>query len=470
MELYDYQDDCLAQTHQAYRQGFNAPLLVMPTGAGKTMTFACATQKASIRGKRVLLVAHRRELVGQISEALSRWDVPHGMISPAHPPTTQGVQVAMAQTLARRIPLDRDGRFRFDLVIVDEAHHATQDSTWGAILKHNAGAKFLGVTATPCRLDGKGLGVQAGGFFDFMVIGPTVEDLIARGRLAPPVVYAPEFGADLSGVKKRGGDYDSKGLAAAMENAKLTGNVVAHYRQLCAGAPSIAFTVDTKHAAMVADEFKAAGYAAAVLTGSTQDKERAAMIKDLGAGRLNVLASCNVISEGTDIPMVMAAILLRPTMSFALAMQQMGRALRAFPGKDKAIILDHAGNTHKHGLPTEQVEWSLDGVIRKGGGKVRTCFGCGGLLGVAVRVCPACGKDVGGKGTESPKTEQEDAFLLVKEGKLIELTPELRREMQNWRRTQQQKAKSLEDFMKIGERMGYHPNWAAYRFKELGHG
>lgn len=476
MELYDYQREAEQAVRGAFASGYRAPLLVLPTGGGKTVTFSSIAAQAAARGKRVLLLAHRRELVGQISAALGRWDVPHGLISPSAKPTDHPVQVAMVQSLVRRVRLDKAGRFRFDLVIVDECHHATPDSTWGAVLQHNAvgkpgGAKLLGVSATPCRLDGKGLGVAQGGFFDRIIVGPSVTDLIGRGKLARPVVFAPDRAVDLSGVKQRRGDFVAGDLAAAMDQARLTGDAVEHYRTHLAGAPSIAFTVTVEHAGHVVEDFKAAGYAAAVLTGSTPDKERTAMIRDLGTGRLNVLASCNVVSEGTDIPTVVGAILLRPTASFALAMQQMGRALRVVPGKEKAIILDHAGNSLRHGLPTEAVEWSLDGVKRKaaGGDGFKPCFECKALVPVRAASCPGCGRsmraaaEVGQGGEGAGETDE----IFHRDGVLVELTPERRRVIKENRREAEKMARSVDDLRVIADACGYNPRWAIHRAREL---
>ncbi|CAK0775687.1 DEAD/DEAH box helicase [Gammaproteobacteria bacterium] len=383
----------------------------------------------------------------------------HGIISPDHPTTNHGVQVASVQTLARRIAIDKAGRYRFDLVIIDEAHHAVTDSMWGRILAHSANAHWLGVTATPLRLDGKGLGKFSGGMFDHLVVGPSVMDLIDVGYLAKPVVYAPHEKLDLSGVRTRGGDYVPGELAKVMDKTPLTGNAVEHYRRHCDGAPAIAFAVTVAHAAHVADQFKTAGYQAAMLSGSTPDKLRGRLIRDLGRGELNVLTSCDTVSEGTDIPVVAAAILLRPTESVGLAMQQMGRSLRIYPGKDRAIILDHAGNTLKHGLPTQEREWSLSGGHRKSKqavseSPVKQCPGCGLMVAISVASCPECKHGFFAATREFVETP----------GKLEEIDAVAVEAARRTRLREQAKANTYEELVSLGASRGYKnpAGWAKH--------
>lgn len=449
--LRDYQDACVNDLRQAYAAGSQAPLLVLPTGGGKTVVFTYMATRAAEKGKRVLLLGHRRELIGQMSAALGRWNCPHGVISPDAKVSNAPVQVGMVQTIANRINLDKQGRYKFDLVIIDEAHHATKNSTWGRVLQHNAGAKLLGVSATPCRLDGKGLGTHADGFFDRMVIGPTMPELIAMGNLVRPVVYAPAQSIDLTGVKKSRGDFALGALAGAVDRAPIIGNAIKEYQQYADRRSAIAFTVTVEHAGHVVEQFKAAGYQAAVLTGSTPDKERARMIRDLGNGQLHVLASCNVVSEGTDIPAVFAAILLRPTESYALAMQQIGRALRPSSGKDRAIILDHADNVRRHGLPTDEVEWSLDGLKRKKRKKTtaptKICTGCRCHLALSARVCPECGTEVKGGAARGQ--------LNSVAGELVEMSPEMIAERRKQRGQELKNARTKRDLVQLGRDRNY---------------
>lgn len=456
--LRGYQDGAVNRVRGAFNRGARAVLLVMPTGAGKTVCFSYIAFHAAAKGKRILLLAHRRELILQISRALGLWGLRHGLIMPEEAEKGYPVQVASIATLVRRL---YPGKYRFDLIVVDEAHHAVEGTGLGRILEAFPEARTLGVTATPCRLDGRGLGRTAAGYFDALVEGPTVLELIEAGYLARPAVFAPPAGRDLNlhGIKMTAGDYNLGELAQAMDRAPLTGDAVAHYRRHCDRAPALAFCVTVAHAAHVARQFQDAGYQAAVLDGETPDFRRDQMIRDLGRGHLHVLASCNVVSEGTDIPTVQAAILLRPTASYALAMQQMGRALRTCPGKERAIILDHAGNTRRHGLPTEPGQWSLDNGPRRrdsGAPPVRDCPSCGAVFASAARGCPECA--------------HPSDFARPPEGPPLACTGDLEAvdavAVARQRRLEVEQADTLEALQAIGKSRGYRPGWAYHAWRE----
>ncbi|NCU21142.1 helicase, partial [Candidatus Falkowbacteria bacterium] len=361
------------------------------------------------------------------------------------------VQVASVQTLVRR--LDRL-TWEPTLIVADEAHHCTADTGHGRILTNFDGARVLGVTATPERLDGKGLGVAAGGFFDTLIEGPTVAALVAQGHLSRPVVYAPKGQLDLSGIRTLAGDFDKGALAAAMDRPTITGDAVAHYRTYCANAPTIAFCVSVAHAEHVAEAFRLAGYAAASIDGTLSDSDRRQRIEDLGAGRLNVLTSCEIISEGTDVPVVGAALLLRPTQSLALYLQQIGRALRIHDGKEKAVIIDAVGNVLRHGHPLEDRQWSLDAKPRRqrkaqeqeDGERVKVCPECSTVHEPGPE-CPECGHTYP---VQSRRIEQVD-------GQLTEFKPHDRRLAA---KREQAGCRSLEDLKALGAARGYRSGWA----------
>lgn len=452
IDLRGYQEEIVTAIRQAYGQGCKAPLLVAPCGAGKTVLFSYIAHQAAARGNRTLILVHRQELLTQTSRTLDRFDVAHGLIAPGSSMTDDPVQIASVQTLVRR--LDRL-TWEPTMIVVDEAHHTTADTGHGRILSHFDLAKVLGVTATPERLDGKGLGVAAGGYFDTLVMGPTVAALVEQGYLSKPVVYAPKTQLDLSGIRTLAGDYDRGALAAVMDKPAIHGDAVSHYRRYCDGAPSIAFTVSVAHAEHVAEAFRLAGYAAASIDGTLDDRTRRQRIEDLGAGRLNVMTSCELIGEGVDVPIVGGAILLRPTQSLALCLQQIGRALRPADNKAQAVILDCVGNVLRHGHPLEDRQWSLDSKPRrqrKGGQpegeeRVKVCPACEAIHPPAPS-CPECGHAY-------PRARQVEQV----DGDLTEIAPDDRRLAA---RREQGRCQSLDDLRNLAAARGYSQKWAEH--------
>jgi superfamily II DNA or RNA helicase len=404
MKLRDYQKYAIEAVRDSYRKGHRRPLLVLPTGGGKTICFSYIAAGMSQNNKRVLILAHRRELLRQISGTLKNMGVRHAvMTGGSRGIPVANVVVASVFTLARRLahfPAPH-------LIIGDEAHHFTPNSTWGQCVKAFPSAHVLGVTATPERLDGKGLGLM----FDDMVIGPTVAELTEQGYLSPAEVYAPSK-PDLQGLRTRMGDYVNAELENAMDRPSITGNAVHHYRKLADGKLAIAFCVSVKHAKDVAEEFRRAGYTASHIDGGMEESERDKVLKDFEARKIQILTSCDLVSEGFDLPAVEVAIMLRPTKSLSLYLQQAGRAIRPSPGKTSTIILDHAGNTAVHGFIDEHREWVLtDGAARKKseGEKapaVRSCPECFAMHRPSP-ICPKCGHVYKIKGRKIEQVEGE---------------------------------------------------------------
>lgn len=415
IQLRDYQQDGVTDIRDAYRSGKRSPLFVAPTGSGKTVLFAFIANGTSRKGNSVLILVHRQELVDQTCRTLRAFGVPHGVVAAGRTPDrTHAVQVASVQTLVRRL-----AQYRPDLIIIDEAHHGTAGS-WRKVLDAYPHARVLGVTATPERLDGRGLGEV----FDALVMGPQVRDLIRNGHLAPPLYFAPPQSADFSSIHIRGGDFAQDELAKVMDKASITGDAVEHYRRICQGAPAVAFCASVAHAQHVAEQFAAAGYRAGTIDGNMEREERRDIVRALGDGRLNVLTSCEIINEGFDLPIVVAAILLRPTMSLGLHLQQIGRVLRPAPGKTRAIILDHVGNLARHGLAEDTREWSLEGRRKKGKRKadepeveVFQCPNCYCCHAPAPE-CPQCGHIYEKK--QRQELKQKDGTLEMIDGLIDE--------------------------------------------------
>jgi superfamily II DNA or RNA helicase len=347
-----------------------APLLQAATGSGKTVVLAEIVRRSA--GQRVLVLVHRRELVRQTSQKLTNAGVAHGIIAPGFEPNAAAlVQVMSIQTAARR------GVNGFDLVVVDECHHAVAES-WRRVIEMLPEARLLGLTATPVRLDGRGLGIEHGGLFDAIVCGPPIAELIEDGYLSPVRCFSPTHVINTTKLHMKRGDYDPSMLAAAADRAAITGDAVKEYREHADHQPAIAFCVSVEHAQHVADSFREAGYRADAVHGAMAMPERDRLIAGLGTGEIEVLTSCEILGEGIDAPAVGAVILLRPTMSVTIYLQQIGRGMRPAPGKSELVVLDHAGNVARHGLPDHDRVWTLDGVERRRPGetRVKTCPGC----------------------------------------------------------------------------------------------
>lgn len=381
-----YQSQAISNLRVAYRDGARAPLLVMPTGGGKTIVMAEILRSIADRGRSALVLVHRRELITQTAAKLHLAGVEHGIIAAGHAPTPSPIQIASVQTLVRRLHVISTAP---DLIVIDEAHHATSNS-WARVLDHWPDAARLGVTATPARLDGRGLAAV----FDRMVLGPSVADLIDAKFLSPAKLYAPPVRADLTKLAKRAGDYAAGDLAARMDLPTVTGDAIEHYTRLAHGQPAIAFCCTIQHAENVAASFRAAGYRAATLLGSTPTEQRDQLVADFAAGRMQILVTVEVVSEGFDVPAASCAIMLRATASLGLYLQQVGRVLRPAPGKTHAIVLDHVGNVHRHGFPDDHRDWTLTDGVRTLSGQstpsVRTCPECFAAFKPAPQ-CPVCG-------------------------------------------------------------------------------
>lgn len=373
-----------------------------------TFIYSVIAQGAAARGNRVLILEHRKELLRQASMSVGQLGVVHQVVAPpekvtdirrrhlqkfGYPMVSSKAHVAVAsvQTLGRR--MDWLAEFDPKVIIIDEAHHAVA-GTWERIIKACPNAILVGVTATPGRTDGRGLGVAVGGCFDTMVLGPSPKELIADGYLLAARVFSPPLKVDLDKLKRNGkGDYADGEIAAAMDKPSITGDAIKEYREHADGRLAIAFCSGIRHAHNVCAAFRKAGYRWEVVTGDDDDDDRDDKIMGLAEGRIHGLCTVDVVSEGTDIPVAEVAIMLRPTESESLFLQQAGRVLRPVYAegfdmdtadgrlnaircslKPFGIILDLAGNVGrmvdgkfvlKHGLPHADRQWTLEGRTRK---------------------------------------------------------------------------------------------------------
>lgn len=348
----------------------------MPTGGGKTVV---ASHILSAHQGYGVAIAHRRELIGQMSQTLARFGVQHQVIGqkqliqwvtqnhiaefgreyirPGSHLSVVGVDTLLSQAknLTSWLP-------RQTLCFQDEAHHLLRENKWGKAFAMMPNAKLLGATATPERADGKGLGAHAHGVFDHMVVGATMRDLIGISRLSEYEIYAPPSDINLDGVtiSKATGDFSKGQLVTRVHESQIVGDVVEHYIRLALGKRGVVFVTDLDTAASVAAKFTAAGIAAAVVSSKNNDRDRSHLIEQFKRGELKVLINVDLFGEGFDVPAIEVVMFARPTASYAVYAQQFGRALRVLAGKTIAIIIDHVGNVVKHGLPDAPREWTLD--------------------------------------------------------------------------------------------------------------
>ena len=463
ISLRPYQVDAVDRIRDSIRGGNKRICVCLPTGGGKTILAAHVAQQTIEGGKRVLFLAHRRELIRQpfcrfvgagiepdrIGIILAGVQSGPSTMFPAatdaemwdgyarrRPPAP--VQIASIQTLSRRKAPPAD------LIVIDEAHR-TLSKSYVDLLEQYPNAIVLGLTATPRRSDKRGLGEV----YQDMVVVAQYRDLVASGSLVEPRVWTVPRLPDLSNVRTKGEDYDPTQLDAAVNKSELIGDLVSHWQQHGNGAPTFAFAVSVAHSKRIAEAFVNAGIAAAHVDGETPTAQRDDTFARLASGDLQVVSGCDVFTEGVDVPCVKTVILARPTKSLRIYLQAVGRGSRPHENGHPFVVLDHSGCALEHGLPQEDRQWSLDPPKRRrpGVAPTKTCPQCYAVLPAACPVCPECG-------FEFPPAEKSE--LQQKDGALVEITPEARWDLvvAEWMR----KNARLEVPMK--------PGWCYVRYKE----
>ncbi|NVN02915.1 MULTISPECIES: DEAD/DEAH box helicase [Asaia] len=456
--LRPYQKKCVTEVGQQFRLGHRAVLMVAPTGAGKTVMFSHMAETFKARGKRVLIVAHRRELIKQASGKLRSAGIQHGVIAPWAEQVPELVQVGSVQTLRGRL-----GRLpRFDLIVIDEAHHSVAGD-WARLIASQPQALICGVTASPQRMDGRALGVVDGGVFETMVLGPTIAELIEMGFLSPAKVFAPSI-PDMIGIRTKKGDFDTTQLAKLMAKPECIANVVEHYRHHASGLPTICFCPSVEVAEEYAAAFRAAGYRSVAAHGAMEADDRSEALSGLETGAVQIVTACDLISEGVDVPCVACVILCRPTKSLGLHIQQVGRGLRPMEGKKCLIILDFSGNTLRFGLPDTEYEWSLDAPENDGRKRAASkgwLCECGVVNAARTTACADCGQErpvvndrrekdeLQPVGLEEFDKGKERAWREMAYGDLIKV------------------AKTEDDLRDIAKARGYKPGWVSKAMREI---
>lgn len=461
VELRDYQIECLRQSVAEFQAGNKRVMLQMPTGAGKTETAFKLIERIVDQNKIVWWVTHRKELINQVASRLRDHDVEPSFIASGMPWTnTAPVQVCSIQTLCRKIGNMSTVQLPH-LVIYDEAHHCTSKS-YEAVFDviDKTSARRLGLTATPRRLDRKPLSKH----FDVLIKGPTIQSLIDQGHLCQPALYVPPRSAQyIESIRDdlhiKMGDYSVQELDTKLLGNKLVyGDAIEHYVKLSAGKPAIVFCNSVKHCREAAQEFTEAGVPAESIDGSRGIVQRQDILQRLRQGTISAVMSCDLVSEGFDLPVVACAILLRPTKSLTIYLQQIGRTLRPVCGKSEAVIIDHVNNSSLHGAPWINRYWSLDsyGAIEKvnlDGSRLKLCNKCGNYIPVHSKVCAECGNQL------SIITKDKYAVKMIPT-QLVKLTPG-----QIIWREKQRMLKTLDDFLAKAEEEGYGEEWAHKAFK-----
>jgi DNA repair protein RadD len=396
MNLRPYQTKVIDDFQREVATGKKRIILVAPTGSGKTIIGSAIIKLFIERRRGVLVVAHRREIIQHTSDKLRANGVGHGIIMAGEKDRPlEFVQVAAIQTLwSRAVQRESMELPRAELLVIDEAHHCPAE-TYRKIIEAYPDAILLGLTATPCRGDGRGLG----GIFEMIIECPQVAELIAQGYLVKTRVYAPVM-PDLKGVKVQAGDYVESQLAERMDRPKLVGDIATHWHKYGERRKTVCFATGVRHSVHLRDEFIKSGVRAEHIDGSTPKPERDASLARLASGEIELITNCIVLTEGWDMPEVGCCILARPTRKMGLYRQMIGRVLRPAEGKPDAIILDHSGAVFRHGFAEDPVEWTLDPDthanspkhIRRGekGSRLLECSQCGAIR-IAGEPCGNCG-------------------------------------------------------------------------------
>lgn len=380
---------------EQFRQKKRRVILQGATGFGKTNIAQAVIQRARLKDNRVLFVVNRIELTGQASRRFYGAGIDHGMVQGQN---TRGVDmnviVASIQTLARR------GFPEVDFVIVDECHACAGSKAYQAMFMHYKDLPILGLSATPWS---RGLGKVypgLGPLFEVIVKGPTYQRLIDDGLLVDIDAYAPSE-PDLTGVQTLAGDYNEKQLAERVDKPKLVGDICGHWLNLAKDKQTICFATSIPHSKHIVEQFIASGVKAEHIDCYTPEEDRRDILNRLANGNTQIVSNCAVLAEGFDSPVVEAMILARPTKSVIRFVQMGGRVLRPFPGKDRALLLDHSGSCKRLGFPNDERDIPLDdGMPRKSSGeqekeeplpKLCPTPGCNYLKPPKVHTCPKCG-------------------------------------------------------------------------------
>ena len=392
--LRDYQGDLLRRVRKELVERRRV-VMQLATGGGKTVVAGKLAQglaRTSDRTVIALYLIHRAELADQAFATLSDFGLGEmiGRIQPGQPESRwKPFQIGSIPTVARRLeslltwldPL---------IVVIDETHHCRAE-TWARVIESFPDAYRLGMTATPARLDGKGLGEH----FATIVFGPSIEWLTEHGWFAPLWLFAPPEGVDLKKIRRNRDDYSMSSADEAVDGPVIA-KEVDNYVRLAGGGTAIHYAVTIRHSMEFCERARDVGLAFEHIDGKTDSRRRRASLRRLANGSIHGVSNVDVLTEGFDCPSVQCVILGRPTMSAVLYRQMIGRTSRPNPDGAPKVVIDAAGNIERHGPPDDFIAWSLeDGARteREAGRRspYRRCGACDMLYPASKPACPACG-------------------------------------------------------------------------------
>lgn len=452
MQLRPYQSSLVTRINNFWETTPQGKVLaVLATGGGKTVIFSSiiATEQGA-----TCAIAHRQELVSQMSLTLAKNGIYHRIVGSnktvkncvkihmdelgkSYYDAGSKHAVASVDTIIRREEQLKNWLLSVRLWVIDEAHHVLKNNKWGKAVQMFPNARGLGVTATPCRADGNGLGAHADGVFVTMYEGVAMGELIRDGYLTDYKIFAPpsSFSREQIKVSDSTGDFNLNQMREVVNGSSLvahdektiTGDVVAQYLKIARGKSGVTFTVDVASAEEIAEQYNKAGIPAAAISCNTPDLERFAAVRKFKNKEILQLVNSEILTEGFDCPGIEVVSFARPTESYSMYSQMFGRALRPLPGKTHALIIDHVGNVMRHGLPDAPREWSLDRRERRTGksepSMVRVCTACAAVYERFRDACPDCGEPV-------PKPADRSGPVQV-DGDLYELDPTVLAQMRN---------------------------------------
>lgn len=466
IQLRDYQARAVGEVRTAFQNGHDAVLLQLPTGGGKTLTSGYIIGAAANKGNSGWFICNRVELVEQTALAFDRLGLngQYGIIAAGYTGNPRAlIQICSIDTLKSRLKRPEEAKkFRFPKLRVWDECRSVGSAGWTAVyerLKEEAGGMDLGLDATPTRLDGKGLDQ----YFSHLVQGPSYSELKDLGSLVPFEVYGPDA-PDLSGVKIKGGDFDKDAVESIFDKPTLVGDVARNYLELARGKQGITFAVSRKHSEHLAESYRAAGVNAVHVDGDTDKFERKRIINAFRRREIDILCNVDLFTAGFDAPGVEVITMVRPTQSLPIYLQQAGRGSRPEPsiGKEHCVLIDHAGNWFRHGLPDADRTWSLEARstkqrkadLEEAGNEVRQCTECYFTFPASKPSCPKCKAAA----TSTPREVKQV------EGELRRIEAEEAERVKEQRKREVKGAKTLEELQRIEKEHRYKPGWAERTF------